>query len=60
VMVKFNSTNSTKIRNRMFHAVASNASRPCTGGYNRQVYANVAALWAEGPFRVSQNSECSA
>jgi hypothetical protein len=60
VMVKFNSTNTTKVRNKMFHAVASNASRPCTGGYNKQLYANVAALWAEGCFRVSQTSEWSA
>jgi hypothetical protein len=56
-MVKFNSTNSTKVRNKMFRAVARNVSRPCTGGYNRQTYANVASLWAQGPFKVSQNSE---
>jgi hypothetical protein len=55
VMVKFNSTNSTSVRNAMFAAVAAKSAKPCSGGYNRGLYANVAALWARGPFVVSQN-----
>jgi hypothetical protein len=57
VMVKFNSTNSTSVRNAMFAAVAFDAASPCTGGYNQLAYKNVAALWAQGPFQVSQNCE---
>ncbi|WIA31514.1 hypothetical protein OEZ86_002406 [Tetradesmus obliquus] len=57
VMVKFNSTNSTTVRNQMLVAVAGRSAKPCSGGYNQQKYENVAALWARGPFIVSQNSE---
>jgi hypothetical protein len=57
VLVRFNSTNSTDVRDAMFNAVGSAGGSPCSGGYSRALYANVAALWARGPFNVSQNSK---
>jgi hypothetical protein len=58
-MVKFNSTNTTAYRNKMYAGVAANKAKPCSGGYDQQLYSNVAALWARGPFIVSQNCECT-
>ncbi|WIA34876.1 hypothetical protein OEZ86_013169 [Tetradesmus obliquus] len=55
VMVRFNSTNTTSIRDVMFNATGSVSASRCSGGYSRLLYANVAALWARGPFTVSQN-----
>jgi hypothetical protein len=56
-MIRFNSTNNTDVRDLMFGAVGTGAAGRCTGGYNTLLYRNVAALWAKGPFKVSQNSE---
>jgi hypothetical protein len=57
VMIRFNSTNSTEVRDMMFSGIGSGVAGPCTGGYNQWLFANVAALWAKGQFKVSQNSE---
>jgi hypothetical protein len=56
-MIRFNSTNSTDVRDLMFAGVATGATNPCLGGFNRLLYPTVAALFAK--FKVSQNSECA-
>jgi hypothetical protein len=56
-MVRFNSTTTTDVRDLMFGAVGTGAAGRCTGGYNKLLYRNVTALFARGPFKVSQNSE---
>jgi hypothetical protein len=56
-MVRFNSTNTTEMADMMFAGIGSGAGRPCAGSYSRILYANMAALFAVGPFKVSQNSE---
>jgi hypothetical protein len=56
-MIRFNSTTSFAIRDEMFRGVSTDAAKPCTGGYDQALYKNVAALFAKGPFKVSQNSE---
>lgn len=54
-MVRFNSTTTTEAADIMFAGIAM--SSPCTGGYNKILYKKIAALFAAGPFTVSQNSE---
>jgi hypothetical protein len=56
-MVRFNSTNTTEVADQMFAGVGTAGARPCFGGYSRLLYPNVAALFAVGSFKVSQNSE---
>jgi hypothetical protein len=56
----FNSTTTTQVRDEMHKAVGVNsAAKLCKGGYNITMYNNVAALFAEYGFTVSQNSECT-
>jgi hypothetical protein len=59
-MIRFNSTTTLDVRDMMFNGVSTAAANPCAGGYNTTLYKTVAALFARGPFKVSQNSECSA
>jgi hypothetical protein len=56
-MARFNSTNTTNVRDMMFGGVSTATAKPCAGGYNTTLYKNVATLFAKGPFKVSQNSE---
>jgi hypothetical protein len=59
VGVRFNSTNTTQVRDEMWNGVGSpGIAKPCSGGYNTILYKNVAALFAKHKFTVSQNSEC--
>jgi hypothetical protein len=58
VGVRFNSTNTTQVRDEMWNGVGSpGIAKPCSGGYNTILYKNVAALFAKHKFKVSQNSE---
>jgi hypothetical protein len=56
-MVHFNGTTTTEVADIMFAGIGTRSARPCLGSYNRVLYPNVAALFALGPFKVSQNSE---
>jgi hypothetical protein len=55
VLVKFNGTSTTDVKDMMYDGVASRSSGPCQGLYNRTLFTNVAELWSKGPFAVSQN-----
>jgi hypothetical protein len=56
-MVRFNSANTTDVADQMFAGIGTAGARPCFGAYSRVLYPNVAALFAVGSFKVSQNSE---
>jgi hypothetical protein len=59
VGVRFNSTNTTQVRDTMWAGIGSpSAAGLCTGGYNKTLFASVAALYARFNFKVSQNSTC--
>lgn len=57
VGVRFNSTNDTRVRDEMWTAIgAPGVANLCSGGYNKILYKNVAALFAKHKFTVSQNN----
>jgi hypothetical protein len=59
VGIRFNITNTTQVRDTMWTGIGSpSAAGLCTGGYNRALFARVAALFARFNFKVSQNSMC--
>ncbi|KAF6256396.1 hypothetical protein COO60DRAFT_1657879 [Scenedesmus sp. NREL 46B-D3] len=57
VGVRFNSTNSTQVRDDMWRAIGDpKVAGLCTGGYDTSLYAKVAALFDQHEFKVSQNN----